>query len=82
MEEACNFPGFLGIGPPHSAYATARAAVLPVPFEATTSYIQGTRRGPQAILDASHQVELYDEELGRETGGAARRDARLPDAGV
>ena len=67
MDESCSFPGFLGIGPPHSTYETARAAVLPVPFEATTSYIQGTRRGPQAILDASHQVELYDEELGRET---------------
>ncbi len=67
MEEACDFPGFLGIGPPHCAYETARAAVLPVPFEATTTYGTGTRRGPQAIIDASHQVELYDEELRRET---------------
>ena len=67
MEEACDFPGFLGIGPPHSSYESARVAVLPIPFEATTSYVKGTRRGPQAILDASHQVELYDEELRRET---------------
>ncbi|HUT36269.1 MAG TPA: agmatinase [Planctomycetota bacterium] len=67
MEEACHFPCFLGIGPPHSSYESAGAAILPVPFEATTSYVKGTRRGPQAILDASHQVELYDEELGRET---------------
>lgn len=67
MEEACHFPGFLGIGPPHSNYAAARAAILPIPFEATTTYVRGTRRGPQAIIDASHQVELYDEELGRET---------------
>ncbi|MBM4037263.1 MAG: agmatinase [Planctomycetes bacterium] len=67
MDEPSGFPGFLGIGPPHSAYETARAVVLPVPLEATTSYVKGTRRGPQAIIDASHQVELYDEELGRET---------------
>jgi len=67
MEEACDFPGFLGIGPPHCAYETASAAVLPVPFEATTTYGKGTGRGPQAIVDASHQVELYDEELRRET---------------
>lgn len=42
----------------------ARAAVLPVPYEATTSYGGGTVRGPAAILDASRYVELYDQELG------------------
>jgi len=60
-------PGFLGIGPPHCAYEQARVVILPVPLEATTTYVQGTRHGPQAILDASHNVELYDEELGQET---------------
>ncbi|MFW6199008.1 MAG: agmatinase [Gemmatimonadota bacterium] len=42
----------------------ARAAVLPVPYEATTSYGGGTVRGPEAILDASRYLELYDQELG------------------
>jgi len=37
--------------------------VLPVPLERTTSYIHGTAAGPAAILEASQQVELYDEEL-------------------
>jgi agmatinase len=41
----------------------ARVVVLPVPFEATTSYGTGTAQGPQAILQASAHVELYDEEL-------------------
>lgn len=50
-----------------SRYETAKVAVLPVPFERTTSYVKGTGQGPQAILTASHQVELYDEELGSET---------------
>ena len=46
--------------------AAARVVVLPVPHEATVSYGRGTRRGPEAILRASTQVELYDEQLGFE----------------
>lgn len=38
---------------------------VPVPFDATTSYGHGTAAGPAAILQASHQVELYDAQLGR-----------------
>nr|MBF0221113.1 agmatinase [Desulfobulbaceae bacterium] len=34
--------------------------VIPVPYEKTTSYGQGTSLGPQAILDASCQLELFD----------------------
>ncbi len=40
--------------------------VVPFGLEASVSYGGGTARGPQAILDASHQVELFDEELWRE----------------
>ena len=40
----------------------AAVAVLPVPYEATVSYGGGTARGPEAILRASAQVELYDEQ--------------------
>lgn len=38
--------------------------ILPVPWEATTSYGGGTSRGPRAILEASRQVDLFDLELG------------------
>jgi agmatinase len=38
-------------------------AILPVPFEQTVSYGGGTAGGPAAILRASTQVELYDEQL-------------------
>lgn len=41
----------------------ARAVVVPVPYEATVSYGGGTRKGPEAILRASAQVELWDEQL-------------------
>jgi agmatinase len=51
---------------PDSAYATSRVAVLPVPFERTTSYGKGTSNGPAAILRASQSMELWDEELQRE----------------
>ena len=53
--------GLYGIAVP-----TTRAAVvlLPVPFDATTSYGRGTVDGPRAILRASTQVDLYDVETG------------------
>jgi agmatinase len=43
----------------------SRVVVVPVPFEATTSYGGGTSRGPAAILEASKQVDLFDHETGR-----------------
>lgn len=39
--------------------------LVPVPFEATVSYGTGTARGPDAILAASHQVDLLDADSGR-----------------
>jgi len=53
--------GFLGVD---TEYDAARVVLLPVPYDSTTSYVAGTRRGPQAIVEASHYVELHDEELG------------------
>jgi agmatinase len=50
-------------GLPHGA-AEARVVIVPVPFEATTSYGGGTAGGPRAILEASKQVDLYDRETG------------------
>lgn len=43
----------------------SRVVIVPVPFEATTSYGGGTSRGPQAVLEASKQVDLFDHETGR-----------------
>lgn len=55
---------FLGFSDADADYEKAHVVVLPVPYEATVSYGRGTAKGPDAILDASAQVELYDEELG------------------
>lgn len=41
----------------------ARVVVLPVPWEVTVSYGAGTARGPQAVLDASPQLDYGDVEL-------------------
>jgi agmatinase len=46
--------------------AAARAVIVPFGLEATVSYGAGTAMGPAAIIAASQQLELYDEELGRE----------------
>jgi agmatinase len=43
--------------------AQARYTIIPAPLEYTVCYMQGTRHGPQAILNASSQIELYDEEF-------------------
>lgn len=54
---------FGGLQPPSRTFAAAKAIVLPVPFERTTSYVTGTRNAPREILLASGQVELWDDEM-------------------
>jgi agmatinase len=57
---------FLGIPPEENTFEKSRVVILPVPYERTVSYGPGTRNGPGAILEASHYVELYDDELDEE----------------
>lgn len=54
--------GIFGLEPDLSR---ARVILIPVPFEATTSYGGGTSHGPQTILTASRQVDLFDVQVGR-----------------
>lgn len=66
---------FLGIDEPWCHPDRAGVYVLPAPYEHTSSYILGSDRGPSAVIEASQQVELYDETLKhepyREWGGVA-----------
>ncbi|MBN2370558.1 MAG: agmatinase [Vicinamibacteria bacterium] len=59
-------PNFMGLPEELSGPERSRAWLLPVPYEATTSYGAGTRDGPAAIIAASRQVEWYDREFDRE----------------
>jgi agmatinase len=55
---------FGGALPEMRAFDESAAIILPLPFERTTSYGNGTRNGPRELLAASAQVELWDEEAG------------------
>lgn len=56
--------GFLGL-PKGEAVSPedAKAIIIPFGLEASVSYGGGTSRGPAAMIEASHQVELFDEDL-------------------
>jgi len=76
------YVSFLGLPPEINPPDKARVAILPVPYDLTTSYQPGARRGPLAILDASTHLELYDDELDADTWeavGIATLPAVAPD---
>ncbi len=54
---------YAALDPAHSGWDEARVALLPVPYDLTTSYQPGARFGPQALVAASAYLELYDQEL-------------------
>ncbi|NJN74053.1 MAG: agmatinase [Limnothrix sp. RL_2_0] len=56
------------IGPEvYDSYAGSAVVILPIPYEATTTYRKGCERGPEALLTASDQLEYFDDELRYET---------------
>jgi len=48
-------------------YKNSQAVVLPVPYDRTSSFGKGADKGPQALIDTSPQMELYDREFDCET---------------
>ncbi len=55
---------FGGLEEEHTSLESARIVVLPAPYDFSTTYQGGARWGPHAILAASRNMELWDEELG------------------
>jgi len=63
-------PNFLGLQDDKTySYDAAKVVVQQLPYEYTSSYIQGSSKGPAAIIKASEYVECYDEELDTEILG-------------
>ena len=59
---------FLGLEDPQLfEFDQAKYVIQSVPYEHTSSYLEGSAKGPAAIIQASHFVEFYDEELDTET---------------
>lgn len=73
-------PWSFGALPPRRPEEAA-VVVLPAPLEATVTYRAGTRLGPAAIIDASRNMELFEEETGSEphlAGIATLEEPELP----
>ncbi|MCJ7581575.1 MAG: agmatinase [Candidatus Aminicenantes bacterium] len=51
---------------PFSEYKNSKIVILPIPFDATCTWITGSSQGPDAILSASANMELYDIETRQE----------------
>ena len=64
MKYLSNKKGFLGTD--NTTSKEEKVVVIPFGLEKTVSYGGGTRKGPEEIIKASHQVELFDEELNKE----------------
>ncbi|MDA9624762.1 agmatinase [Candidatus Pelagibacter bacterium] len=64
MEFLSNKNGFLGID--NKVKIKEKVIIVPFGLEKTVSYGGGTKNGPKEIIKASHQVELFDEELNKE----------------
>jgi agmatinase len=85
-DPARTLPDFLGLtagdGELYAASRAARVAVLPLPYEGTVSWGGGAAEGPRALLEASCQMETWDELLACEPARAGietRPAPELPD---
>jgi agmatinase len=65
MSEKCPF-NFCGLPEQFSCLKTSAIVILPVPFAETSTWLKGSDRGPDAIIEASRHLELYDRETDTE----------------
>ncbi len=66
----------------YTQYDTAEIAILPVPYDSTSTWIKGADKGPRAILEASPNMEFYDIETDSEVykQGIATLEAVMEDS--
>lgn len=57
---------YAGIEPEFARFETAKVEIIPVPYDGTSTWVKGADKGPEAFLEASENMELYDIETGTE----------------
>ncbi|MCX6356082.1 MAG: agmatinase [Candidatus Aureabacteria bacterium] len=63
-EKAHRIPNnFCGLPEEFSSWRNSRVVIIPVPYDLTSTYVSGSRSGPRAIINASMNMEQFDEEL-------------------
>ena len=67
MEDKNTMKNYISLEEEYSSLKKSKVVVMQVPYDKTATYIKGTVNGPQAIIDASRKMELFDEELNQET---------------
>ena len=72
---------FLGIEGEFTDLEKSAVAILPFPYEGGVSYGKGTAHAPDAVIDASHYLELYDEVLDAEPYRVGISTIETPDTG-
>lgn len=65
MNEEVPF-NFCGLPDQFSSLNSAAIVLLPLPFDETSTWLKGADRGPEAIIEASRHLELYDRETDTE----------------
>ncbi|MGD0729499.1 MAG: agmatinase [Candidatus Micrarchaeaceae archaeon] len=61
-----SLPPYNLFGIEEQSYESAKVVAVPIPYDSTTTYKSGTREGPRAIIEASRNIELFNEELNKD----------------
>lgn len=67
MADEIRIRNYANLEEEYATFKKSKVAILQVPFEKTTTYVKGTKSGPDAIIKASKYMELFDDELNQET---------------
>lgn len=67
MEETLLEKRFADLDEDYASFKKAKVSVIQAPYDGTLTYLKGARRGPEAIIEASRNMELFDDELHAET---------------
>lgn len=62
MTYKCSTGAFCALSEPYFNYDTAKVTILPIPYDVTSTWLKGADKGPEALLDSSAHLELYDIE--------------------